>query len=176
MPPSFPPEASVDTQANGITIGKHRHVFRRKGSAFVGNVHHRAGTQPIVRLPGTLGHKREIGSLGLPESIHNASVEGIRMVAALMVEGMPQTAAEMVGRSGVQRIVRGVWERGFEIMKSLHHHGSFSPVPGHAGGGIVGGPGIHVITEFAGEVRFVVLPLLDRPVFVPVAGWAYRTS
>ena len=158
---------SVDTQANGITIGKHRHVFRRKGSAFIGDVHHRAGTQPVARLLGTLGHKCVIGGFGLPESIQNTAVEGIRMVTALMVERMPQAAAEMIGRSGVQRIVRRIWERGLEVVKGLHHHGSFTPVTGYTGGGVVGGPGIHVITEFTGEIRFAVLPFLDGPVFVP---------
>ena len=88
-------------------------------SSVTPSMNHRAGTQPVSRLLGTLGHKCVIGGFGLPESIQNTAVEGIRMVTARMVERMPQAAAEMIGRSGVQRIVRRIWERGLEVVKEI---------------------------------------------------------
>src|SRR5574344_1372919 len=80
-----------------FAIGIDLHIFIREGIHVMGDRYHRTGLGNQIALHcRSLRHKHIIGIFRLTESVHDASVEWIGMIAALMVKGMPQSSSKML--------------------------------------------------------------------------------
>ena len=63
----------------------------------MGDVHHRSCFEKTVLFFGrALGFEHIISIFGLTEYVHHTTIEGIGMIAALVVERVPQTAADVL--------------------------------------------------------------------------------
>ncbi|KAF5047261.1 hypothetical protein DSECCO2_462190 [anaerobic digester metagenome] len=84
----------------------------------MGNINHRAAFSRVL-----LRSEKVIRCLGLPESVHNATVKRVGMVTPVMVERVPEASAHMLP-SGLIKCVQagvGVWR--VRIMLRLGQHG-----------------------------------------------------
>ena len=109
-----------------------------------------------------LCHKHVIRILRLAEYVHDTSVEGIGMIAALMIERVPEAASYMLPRSAVKSIIAGVFVGWTGIVLCLYKHGLLSPVACYATGRIVRVPVIHIVTPFTCEVSQLFLDIVSR--------------
>lgn len=94
----------------------------------MGDVHHRSCFEKTVLLFGrALGFEHIISIFGLTEYVHHTTIEGIGMIAALVVERVPQTAADVLARSTAEYIVTGERITGSGIVLCLDEHSLFPP-------------------------------------------------
>ena len=145
----------AEGQTDFVAIAIDGYVAGREGRHAVRYIHHRAAVRRQIRIDagGPLRHEHIIGELGLAESIHDAAVEGIRMIAALVVEGMPQTTSYVLARRTVEDVVAR--ESGIikaRITLCLHQHRRLAPSTAGATGRIVRRPVVHVVAPLASEV------------------------
>ena len=135
----------------------------------MGDVHHRACFEKAVLLFGrTLGFEHVISIFGLTEYIHHTTIEGVGMIAALMVERVPQTATDVLARGAAEYIITGERIMGCGIVLCLDEHGLFAPVACHTAGGVVRIPVVYIISPLAGEIGYFRVEAFDGPVLVRV--------
>ena len=133
----------------------------------MGDVHHRSCFEKTVLLFGrALGFEHIISIFGLTEYVHHTTIEGIGMIAALVVERVPQTAADVLARSTAEYIVTGERITGGGIMLCLDEHSLFPPVACHTAGGVVRVPVVYIISPLAGEIGYFRIEAFDGPVLV----------
>ena len=128
-------------------------IFAGERCHFMGDINHWTGLEKALFFYGRpLCHKHVIRILRLAEYVHDTSVEGIGMIAALMIERVPEAASYMLPRSAVKSIIAGVFVGWTGIVLCLYKHGLLSPVACYATGRIVRVPVIHIVTPFTCEV------------------------
>ncbi len=106
----------------------------------------------ITFLGASLCLEQLIRILGLTEYIHYPSVEGVGVVASLVIERMPQAAAHVLACGEVKRFITCIRIRWLGIALGLNQHWNFTPNTIDAAGRVVRVPIIYVIAPFAGEV------------------------
>ena len=135
----------------------------------MGDVHHRSCFEKTVLLFGrALGFEHIISIFGLTEYVHHTTIEGIGVIAALVVERVPQTAADVLARSTAEYIVTGERITGSGIVLCLDEHSLFSPVACHTAGGVVRVPVVYIISPLAGEIGYFRVEAFDGPVLVRI--------
>ena len=91
---------------------------------------------------------------------HDAAVEGVGVVAAGVVEAVPEGAAEVLGRLGQEQGEGGDGVGrvgGVEVVAGLDELGALAPGAVGAGGGVVRAPVVHAVAPLAGEGGAVAL-------------------
>ena len=133
------------------------------------NVNHRTCFEKLLPcFRGALRLKHIIGILGLTEHIHKSSVEGIGMIAALMVKRMPQTTSYMLSGRAIECIVTGVRIGRSRIMLGLNQHGMLTPIAGHTTWRIVRVPVVHIVSPFARKIGDVGVQFRHGPFLVGI--------
>ena len=146
-----------------VTVRIDGDIFAGERCHFMGDINHWTGLEKALFFYGRpLCHKHVIRILRLAEYVHDTSVEGIGMIAALMIERVPEAASYMLPRSAVKSIIAGVFVGWAGIVLCLYKHGLLSPVACYATGRIVRVPVIHIVTPFACEVSQLFLDIVSR--------------
>ena len=109
---------------------------------------------------GEEGLEHPVGGLGEAGGGHDAAVEGVGVVAAGVVEAVPEGAAEVLGRLGQEQGEGGDGVGrvgGVEVVAGLDELGALAPGAVGAGGGVVRAPVVHAVAPLAGEGGAVAL-------------------
>ena len=133
--------AAIERQAHAVAVGEDGDILIGELCQLVGDGDDGCG------LRGKQGGKHILGILRLPEGIVVATPVGVRMVAALMVEGVPlATADELTG--GVEQFASCVVQA-----HGLDEHGALAPGAGGTVQVVVGIPVVDQFAKLAGEDR-----------------------